>query len=166
MKLSTDKKQIKDYSAGRCKMIGHLVKEVLTDKQCRKKSIISNIIQKEPLLFKNFLYAMKNHDSNGIHLLWKSGEEAKLLVESVISITANKDLEIEEEADPDGVLSSFTLDITAPLSHNLIIDEIVNEKIFKHGLKTSFYKVLDQDVKKVLLRKTGFIAEDKYLLTV
>ena len=62
--------------------------------------------------------------------------------------------------------SSFTLDITAPLSHNLIIDEIVNEKFFKHGLKTSFYKVLDQDEKKVLLRKTGFIAEDKYLLTV
>ena len=49
-------------------------------------------------------------------------------------------------------LSSFTLDITAPLSHNLIIDEIVNEKFFKHGLKTSFYKVLDQDEKKVLLR--------------
>ena len=71
LKLSTDKKQIKDYSAGRCKMIGHLVKEVLTDKQCRKKSIISNIIQKEPLLYKSFLQTMKNHDSNGIHLLWK-----------------------------------------------------------------------------------------------
>ena len=84
---------------------------------------------------------MKNHDSNGIHLLWKSGEEAKLLVESVISITANKDLEIEEEAVPDGVLSSFTLDITAPLSHNLVVDQIVNEKFFKHGLKTSFCKM-------------------------
>ena len=30
--VSTDKKQIKDYSAGSCKMIGHLVKEVLIDK--------------------------------------------------------------------------------------------------------------------------------------
>ena len=66
-----------------------------------------------------------------IHLLWKSGEEAKLLVESVISITANKDLEIEEEAVPDGVLSSFTLDITAPLSHNLVVDQIVNKKFFQ-----------------------------------
>ena len=42
----------------------------------------------------------------------------------------------------------------------------MNEKLFKHGLKTSFYKVLDQDEKKVLLKKFGFIAEDKYLLTV
>ena len=97
---------------------------------------------------------MKNHDSNDINLLWKSREEAKSLVESVITITVNKDLEIEKEP------------VSAPLSHNLIIDEIVNEKFFKHGLKTSFYKVLDQDEKKVLLRKTGFIAEDKYLLTV
>ena len=97
---------------------------------------------------------MKNHDSNGILLLWLSEEEAKILVESVICITANKDLEIEEEPVSDGVLSSFTLDITAQLSHNLIIDEIVNEKLFKHGLKTSFYKVLDQDEKKVLLKKS------------
>ena len=138
MKLGTDKTQIKEYSAGHYRIVGHLVKEVLTDKQCRKKSIISNIIQKEPLLFKNFLYTMKSHDSNGIHLLWKSGEEAKLLVESVICITANKDLEIQEEVVSDGVLSSYSLDNTAPLSHNLIIDEIVNYKFFKYGLKTSF----------------------------
>ena len=97
-----------------------------------------------------------NHYSNSIHLIWKSGEEAKLLVEPVICITANKDLEIQEEAVPDGVLSSFTLDITAPLSHNLVVDQIVNEKFFKYGLKTSFYKVLDQDEKKVLLKKTRF----------
>ena len=166
LKLGTDETQIRKYSAGHCKMIGHLVKEVLTNKRSRQNSIISNIIQKKPLLFKNFLQTMKNHDSNGINLLWKSEEEANLLVESVISITAKKDVEIQEEAVPDGVLSSFTLDIPAPLSYNLVVDQIVNEKFFKYGLKSSFYNVLDQDAKKLLLRKTGFIAEDKYLLTV
>ena len=52
------------------------------------------------------------------------------------------------------------------MSHNLVVDQIVNEKFFKYGLKTSFYNVLGQDEKKALLRKTGFIAEDGYLVTV
>ena len=66
LKLGTDKTQIKEYSAGHCRIVGHLVKEVLTDKRSRQKSIISNIIQKEPLLFKSFLQTMKNHDSGSL----------------------------------------------------------------------------------------------------